>query len=379
MGAKGLKAIIIDRNGKHAPPIADPEAFKESAKIIAEIIKSDSFSGEVLPAMGTAALVSIVNTMGAFPNRNATQGQMKEVENISGEKMVELIGKRGGKVGHRGCSQCIIRCSNEYVDEAGKYITASLEYETIWAMGGMTDIADLDTVAKLDFMADDIGLDTMNTGVAFAVAMDAGYKEFGDKQAAIDMMEEIAQGTEFGKILGNGPAAVGKYFNHQRIPTVKNQSIAAYDPRAMQGNGVTYATSPMGADHTAGNMIAAYLSGTLNPLDKAGQVKGSKEMQIAMAFLDSTGLCLFAGGVLQKMEGAEALLNMINARLGTRLSVLDILYIGKRIIRSEKDYNTKAGLTNKDDRLAKFFYEEPLPPHNKVFEIGSFELDAIFD
>ena len=379
MGAKGLKAIVIDRNGKNAPPIADPEGFKKSAKIIAEIIKSDSFSGEVLPAMGTAALVSIVNTMGAFPNRNATQGQMKGVENISGEKMVELIGKRGGKVGHRGCSQCIIRCSNEYVDEAGKYITASLEYETIWAMGGMTDIADLDTVAKLDFMADDIGLDTMNTGVAFAVAMDAGYKEFGDKQAVLDMMEEIAQGTEVGKILGNGPVAVGKYFNHPRVPTVKNQSIAAYDPRAMQGNGVTYATSPMGADHTAGNLIASYLGGKLNPLAKEGQVHESKEIQIAMAFLDCTGLCLFAAGAMEKMEGAQALINMINAMLGTRLSIIDILYIGKRILKSEKDYNAKAGLTNKDDRLAEFFYKEPLPPHNKVFEIGSYELDAIFD
>ena len=211
-------------------------------------------------------------------------------------------------------------------------------------------------------------------------AMDIAYVEGEEVTGQVlDMMEEIAQGTEVGKILGNGPVAVGKYFNHPRVPTVKNQSIAAYDPRAMQGNGVTYATSPMGADHTAGNLIASYLGGKLNPLAKEGQVHESKEIQIAMAFLDCTGLCLFAAGAMEKMEGAQALINMINAMLGTRLSIIDILYIGKRILKNKKDYNAKAGLTNKDDRLAEFFYKEPLPPHNKVFEIGSYELDAIFD
>ena len=51
----------------------------------------------------------------------------------------------------------------------------AIEYETVWSMGGMTAIDDLDTIARLDFLCDDIGLDTMNTGVAIAVAMDASY------------------------------------------------------------------------------------------------------------------------------------------------------------------------------------------------------------
>ena len=160
---------------------------------------------------------------------------MEGWEKISGETMTQIIKERGGNPSHMGCSQCIVHCSNVYVDQQGKYVTSSLEYETIWSKGGMTGIDDLDTIARLDFLCDDIGLDTMSTGVAMAVAMDAGYKKFGDGPAALQMVEEIAQGSEFGKILGNGPVAVGQHFNHPRVPVVKGQSVAAYDPQGHAG------------------------------------------------------------------------------------------------------------------------------------------------
>jgi len=239
MGAKGLGALIVDQRGKSADPIADPQAFREAVKAVTEIVKADHMNKEVMPKLGTAALVAPVNSMGAFPSYNARKGVLDGWEKISGEAMAELIQERGGNTTHMGCTQCIIHCSNEFVDKEGKFVTSSLEYETIWAMGGMTGIVDLDTIARLDNLCDDIGVDTMSTGVAIAVAMDAGYKEFGDAEAAIEMVEEIGKGTEFGKILGNGPAAIGKHFNHARVPVVKGQSIAAYDPRAMLGHGVT--------------------------------------------------------------------------------------------------------------------------------------------
>ncbi len=379
MGAKGIKAIVISRQGKSPDDIADPESFKESAKVFAKAVKDHPFSGQMLGALGTAGLVSAVNSTGAFPSYNATKGVFEGWEKISGEALAETIQKRGGQTTHMGCSQCIIHCSNVFVDEGGKYVTASLEYETIWSMGGMPGIDDLDVIARLDFLSDDIGLDTMNTGVAIGVAMDAGYKEFGDGQAAIELMEEIAKGTEIGKVLGNGPAAVGKHFNHHRVPVAKGQSIAAYDPRGMQGNGVTYATSPMGADHTAGNLVGAYLGGVLNPLEAEGQVKASREAQIAMASLDCTGLCLLAGVALAAPDASEALLKMINAKLGTQLGADDIPALGIRVLKAELEFNRNAGFTNKDDRLAKFFYEEPLPPHNKVFVVTDEDLDSIFD
>jgi len=380
MGAKGLKAVVVDQGGKSADAIADPKAFKEAAKIFTKAVKEHPEPGQLMPALGTAALVAPLNAMGAFPCYNARKGVMDGWEQISGEAMAELIKERGGKTTHMGCAQCIIHCSNEFVDKQGNYVTSSLEYETIWAMGGMAAIADLDTIARLDFLCDDIGVDTMSTGVAVAVAMDAGYKEFGDGAAAIEMVKEIGAGTEFGKILGNGPVAVGKHFNHSRVPAVKGQAIAGYDPRAMRGNGVTFATSPMGADHTAGNLIGLCLQGKLDPMQAEGVVEISRNLQIAMAAFDCTGQCFMATVAAFDPEPGEAFRKVLSAKLGTELEPDDFPgAMGVRVLKAEREFNRKAGFTNQDDRLPKFFYEEPLPPHNTVFVIGDEELDSVFD
>ena len=383
MGSKGLKALMVDRKGRSLDAIGDPAAFKREAKIFAKAVKEDMFSGYVLPPLGTAVLVAPLNAAGAFPSYNATRGVFDGWEQISGETLAETIKNRGGKTTHMGCAQCIIHCSNEFVDKNGRYVTASLEYETIWSMGGMCGIADLDVIARLDFLCDDIGVDTMNTGVAVAVAMDAGYKKFGDGPAAMQMVEEIAQGTPLGKILGSGPAAVGRHFGHHRVPVVKNQSIAAYDPRAVQGMGVTYGSSPMGADHTAGNVIDKNLDslgGSLDPLKAEGQVAVSRAYQIEVAAFDTTGLCLFAlSAAKSSRTAAEALLNMINAKLDSQLSFEDLVELGKRVLKAELAFNRKAGLSPRDDRLPEFFYKEPLPPHNSVFVVSDAEMDSVFD
>jgi aldehyde:ferredoxin oxidoreductase len=382
MGAKGLKALIVNLNGKSPDAMADPAAFRKAAKVFAKAVKEDMFSGYVLPPLGTAVLVAPINAAGAFPSYNATNGVFDGWEKISGEALADTLKERGGKTTHMGCAQCIIHCSNEFVDARRNYVTASLEYETIWAMGGMCGIDDLDTIARLDFLSDDIGVDTMNTGVAMAVAMDAGYKSFGDCEAALEMIEEIAAGTEIGRVLGSGPAAVGKHFNHHRVPVAKNQSIAAYDPRAIQGMGVTYATCPMGADHTAGNVIDKNLDslgGSLNPLKAEGQVEVSREYQIDVAAFDCTGLCLFANSAVHNNAGAgQALLTMINAKFGTALTEKDKRALGIRVLKAEREFNRRAGLTSADDRLAKFFYEEPLPPHNTVVVVSDEEMDSTF-
>ncbi|MBC7248660.1 MAG: aldehyde ferredoxin oxidoreductase [Anaerolineae bacterium] len=380
MGAKGLKALVVDQRGKSPDPVADPEAFKEAVKEVVRIVKADHMNAEVMPKLGTAGLVAPVNSMGAFPSYNARRGVLEGWENICGERMAEIIQERGGNPTHMGCSQCVVHCSNVFVDEQGKYVTSSLEYETIWAMGGMTGIADLDAIARLDNLCDDIGVDTMSTGVAIAVAMDAGYKEFGDAEAAIEMVEEIGRGTEFGRILGGGPVAVGKHFNHDRVPVVKGQSIAAYDPRAMQGHGVTFATSPMGADHTAGNVVGMYLQGLLDPLKPEGQVEASRFLQIAMAAFDTMGQCFMASVALLGPDGGEAFRRLLSAYLGTPLGPDDFPHaLGVRVLKAEREFNRKAGFTKEDDRLPRFFYEEPLPPHNTVFLISDEELDSTFD
>jgi aldehyde:ferredoxin oxidoreductase len=297
---------------------------------------------------------------------NARKGSFDGAEKINGETMAETIRHRGGKTTHQGCSHCVINCSNIYVDEAGKPVTSGLEYETIWAMGAMIENSDLDAIARLDFLCDDIGIDTMNTGTAVAVAMDAGYKSFGDAAGAIEMVEEVAKGTDLGRIIGNGPDAAGKHFGNSRVPTVKGQSIAGYDPRAMQGMGVTYATSPMGADHTAG-----FVGGGSST---AALIRASQSSQIHMAAIDTVGLCMFA-----QSGGLDNLFQAISAVTGKDFGKREWRELGVRCLTAEVQFNRRAGLTKEDDRLPAMFYKEKLSPYHGTVSYTGEELDATLE
>ena len=381
MGSKGLKAIVVEKNGRQAEPIEDIKTFKNSAKEFAQAVLADEFTEE-LAEFGSAILVEPINAAGAFPTRNAREGQFEGADKISGETMTEVMKRRGGKQNHKGCAQCIINCSNEYVDEQGEYVTSSLEYETIWSMGGMLGNSDLDSIAQLDFLCDDIGLDTISTGVAIGVAMDAGYREFGDARAAIEMVEEVAKGTDFGKLIGHGPVEVGKHFNHDRVPVVKGQSIAAYDPRAINGMAVTYATSPMGADHTAGFVVESNLEafgGTLDRFSSEGQVEASRDAQIHVVLVDSVGLCDFAQTGFGAPEGVGTVCKMVAAKSGEPFTEEDWTDLGKKILQIEVEFNRKAGFTKEQDRLPKMFYDEPLPPFNKAVVVSDEEMDTTFN
>ncbi len=382
MGSKGLKALIVDTKGKIPAEIVDQDSFRKSAKAFAKSVIADEFSGEILPALGSAALVEPINAAGAFPTNNARFGQFEGVEKISGETMAKLIKERGGKTTHKGCSSCVINCSNEFVSQKGDYVTSSLEYETIWAMGGMIGNDDLDAIAKLDFLCDDIGLDTINTGNALAVAFDAGYAEFGDSKTAIRLVEEVASGSEMGRLIGNGPDAVGAHFKHPRVPTVKGQGMAAYDPRAIQGMAVTYATTPMGADHTAGWVVDQNLEafgGTVDAHGAEGQVEISRDAQIHMAAIDTAGICDFAQTGLATDEGISNVYTMMSAKLGQPFAEEDWAALGTKVIKTELQFNKKAGLTNRDDRLPPMFYNEPLPPYNVVVKISEEQMDSTFE
>ncbi len=366
MGAKGLKALVVSRQGRAAPKIADAEGFKDVSKQFASAIKRDGWSGRVLPEYGTASILANTDASGALPTRNARQGRFEGADKINGDAVAHTIRQRGGKTTHKGCSQCIINCSNVYVDASGKPITSALEYETLWSMGAMTGIDDLDAIARLDFLCDDIGLDTINTGVALAVAMDAGTIQFGDAQAAIDMVASVAQGTEMGRLIGHGPDAVGNHLNHPRVPTIKGQSIAGYDPRAMPGMGVTYATSPMGGDHTAGFVGGA--SGSIDTLRHA-----SRSSQVHMAATDSMGLCMFA-----QSGGMANLVLAISAVIGKPFDATAWQQLGTRILTAEIDFNRRAGLTDKDDRLPDMFHKEPLSPHYGTVSYPQNDLHGTF-
>ena len=384
MGSKNVKCIAIDAAESSAVEIHDPDAFKAAAKVFAKALVDHPVSGQGLPTYGTAVLVNIINEAGSLPTKNFTSGQFEGAEKISGETMLELMEARGGKNRH-GCHPgCVIRCSQVYNDANKKYKTSGFEYESIWAMGADCCVDNLDQIAEADMLMDDIGVDTIETAVTFGVAMEGGLLPFGDGAGILKMLkDDIGMGTPLGRLLGSGAGVVGKAYGLTRVPVVKNQAIPAYDPRTVKGIGITYATSTMGADHTAGYAVTANIlnvGGTVDPLKKEGQVDLSRNLQIATAAVDTAGLCIFvAFAALDIPEAFSAIVDMLNARFGISLTADDVSALGKTILKTEHDFNLAAGFTNKDDRLPEFFAEEPLPPHNVVWDFTGEEIDAFWD
>jgi aldehyde:ferredoxin oxidoreductase len=277
----------------------------------------------------------------------------------------------------------VIRCSGTFYDKNGEFLTKQPEYETVWAHGGNCGIDDLDAIARMDRMDDDFGLDTIEMGATIAVAMEGGLAKFGDAEAAINLLKEVGEGTPLGRVLGSGAAVTGRVLGVERVPVVKGQSMPAYDPRTVQGIGVTYATTTMGADHTAGYAVATNIlgvGGTVDPLKPEGQIELSRNLQIATAAIDSTGMCLFiAFAILDQPETFQALIDLLNAFYGLEMTADDVSALGKKVLTIEREFNTKAGFTSKHDRLPDYFNNEKLPPHNITFMVKDEELDEVFN
>jgi aldehyde:ferredoxin oxidoreductase len=382
MGSKRIKAIVVDDKGAEKMPIAEPEKFKAANKAWVKMLTDHPVSGQGLPGFGTAVLVNLLNEAGALPTRNFRSGRFESAQEISGEHMTELIEQRGGVVAE-GCHPgCVIKCSQCYNDKNGNYLTSGFEYETIWAFGSHCLIKDLDDIAMMDSLCDDIGVDTIDTGVAVGLAMEGGLIPWGDGKAAIELVKKIGTDDPMGRLMGNGAAFAAQSLGVDRVPVVKHQALPAYDPRSVKGVGVTYATSPMGADHTAGYAVTANIlkvGGDINPLTKKGNVELSKNLQIATAALDAAGLCIFvAFAVLDNEDGVQKIVDLLNAQYGLSLTPEDVVQLGISILKNEREFNRKAGFTKVHDQLPDFF-KETLPPHGTTWNFSDDELQQAMD
>jgi len=382
MGSKGVKVILLDAEGTKLREPKDKEAFNKANKLFNQGLKDHAVTGQGLPAYGTNVLTNVLSEAGGYPTYNFKQGSYPDADKISGETLAELEIARGGVATH-GCHRgCSIQCSGTFVDKDGNYVTKQPEYETVWAHGGNCGICDLDAIAKLDYLDDDYGLDTIEMGVTIGVAMEAGLLKFGDADGAINLVKEVGIGTPLGRILGSGAATAARAYGIERAPVVKGQGMPAYDPRAVKGIGVTYATSPMGADHTAGYAVATNIlkvGGDVDPLSSEGQAELSQNLQIATAAVDSTGMCLFiAFAVLDQPETFQALIDLLNSYYELNLTADDVAALGKSVLQNERDFNARAGFTAQHDRLPRYFQRESLPPHNVTFDVPNEELDKVF-
>ncbi len=383
MASRGLKFIVVDETDAPGVEIKNEEVFKKgTAKLLKALGDHDvTKPGGALNTYGTGVLINIINENGGLPQRNFSRGQDERAEKVSGEAKAEEIKKRGGVRPHGCHTGCVIRCSEVWTKPDGKDPVGVLEYESVWALGPNCEIYDLDTIGELNRACNDLGLDTIETGTTLAVAMEGGLADFGDGKASLKLLEEIRNKTPTGRILANGTEFTGKAFGVTRIPTVKGQAMPAYDPRAIKGIGVTYATTPMGADHTAGYAIATEIMGVGGEADRLDTKKAelSRNLQVATAVVDSTGYCLFiAFAILDIVEGLEGVVESVNGVLGTSLTLDDIPTIGMQVIETEIKFNKAAGFTSLDDRLPEFMREEKFPPDNEVFNVSDEELDSVF-
>jgi aldehyde:ferredoxin oxidoreductase len=374
MGAKRLKAIVFDDAGGKKPPLVDLAKFKEIQKRFTKNVLEHSQTA-VYRDYGTPANVRVNNILGALPTRNFSNGQFEGFEAISGEYMRDVLLKRGGDCdpSHACMAGCVIRSSNTYGGEDGKAIVSPLEFETIGLMGSNLGIADLDIIARLNWEANDLGLDSIDLGAALGVAAEAGLLRFGDGEGALALIQQIRKGTPLGRILGHGAALTGRVLGVLRVAAVKGQAMSAYDPRAIKGTGTTYATSPQGADHTAGNTLRA----KVDHLDPTVQAATSRAAQIDRAAYDSLGACIFvAAGV---SVDRSVVSDLLKARYGWDMGPDFMQALGKETLSLEREFNRRAGFTAADDRIPEWMRTEPLPPHNSVFDVPDSDLDALFN
>lgn len=371
MGSKGIKAVIIDDGGADSPWKGDPEV-NQAVKTFARHLKEHPVTGEKFAMYGTVMTLLNVNSLGGLPTRNFSAGTFEDAENIGAETLRKTIAARGGMTAHSCMPGCVIQCSNKYVDADGNPLVGSLDFETVCLLGSNIGLKSLDQIAELNRICNDIGVDTMETGVALGVLGEAGVFRFGDFQAVKKIVEAVGKGTEIGRITGSGAETAGRIFGVERVPVVKKQGMAAYDPRAIKGMGVTYSMSPMGADHTAGNAITL----AVDHLDPKVQVDPVRDLHINTMVLDSLGICIFTGRVT--LGDKSIVEQLLKAFLKRTVSFDQLRENALETLRREKEYNLKAGIGDAQDTLPDFMKKEKLSPNNSVFDVDPLDLGGFW-
>lgn len=355
MGSKCLKWVVIDPGKAPVRAPADPKSFsrwmKEFSKEYLTGGRHDTFKN------GTSSVVPIANMLHTFPYRNRTEGRNPQFEGLDGAKINASFETRGGGM-HNCMTGCIVKCSNVVHDADGNYLTSALEFETLTLLGSCCDINRWEDVADLDRLCDELGLDTIETGAAIAVLMDSGGMNWGDAEGAKKLLRlDVNAGSEIGRLVGDGALAVGMARKHARIPVARGQAMPAWDPRPLKAAGITYCTSAMGADHTAGLVINPEITGE-------AAAKASQEVQIINAVCDSSGFCMFLGPTLDETR------KFFSLYYGEEVSREQMSDLGWQCLADEWAFNDRAGFTVADDDMADCLRNEGIgPDHSMKFDI----------
>ncbi|SMP66448.1 aldehyde ferredoxin oxidoreductase family protein [Anoxynatronum buryatiense] len=377
MGSKNLKAVVVKGSGK--PAVADPDKLKEVVKRVNEKIRENGVTGQGLPTYGTAVLVNIINENGVFPANNFQQSTFALAEEISGEALAEkYLVKR---VGCYGCPiACGRHCKVDDIEGGGP------EYETIWGFGADCGVSDLKSVIKANYWCNEVGLDTISASATIAAAMELYQKglikddeldglslEFGNAEAVIEWTKRMGVREGLGDKMAEGSYRLGEMYGAPELSmSVKKQELPAYDPRAIQGQGLAYATSNRGGCHVRAYLISPEILALPEKLDRfdlAGKPEWVKIFQDLTAAIDSSGMCLFTSFAMNADDYAD----MMNAVTGTDFDAASLLAAGDRIWNMEKLFNINSGLGKADDTLPKRLLEDPIaegPSKGSLSQLG---------
>jgi len=351
MGSKGLKYVSVEAGKARAKQGADKKAFTALCKGTSKTY----LDGPQPMQYGTSPSVDLANMLNTFPYKNRIDGQSPDAETLTGTGIIASFEERGGGM-HNCMTGCIVSCSNVVHDPDGNYKTSALEFETLTLLGANCAVDTWDKVAELDRLCDEVGLDTIETGAAIGILMDSGGMEWGDSEGMKKLIAEIAEGNERADMIGNGADATGKATGHPRIPTVNGQAIPAWDPRPLKATGVTYCTSPMGADHTAGLVV--------NPgAAPEDMPRLSQEQQLINAAVDASGFCMFL------MPNMEQIRGFYSALFGDEISREEFLDMTWQSLEDEWEFNRRAGLPQEGDIMPECMKTDPVGPANVVFDI----------
>jgi len=364
MGSKNLKAIVV--RGTKKVGIANQEEMKEAVKVCMDKIRENGVTGTGLPTYGTAVLVNIINENGVYPTKNWQESQFDLADSTSGETLAEKY-----LVKKDPCYRCPIACGRyckvDDIEGGGP------EYEPIWAYGANCGVSDLGAIIKANFWCNEMGLDAISAGTTIATAMELYQKgyikdadvagmplEFGNADAIIEWTQRMGMREGLGDKLAEGSYRMAESYGVPELSmSVKKQELPAYDPRAIQGMAVQYATTNRGGCHVRGYLISPEILGIPEKTDRfsiEGKANWAKIFQDFTAFIDSSGVCLFTSFAL----GADDYAGLMSAVTGTKWTADDVLKAGDRIWNLEKLFNLAAGIDSSQDTLPKRLLEEPI-------------------
>jgi len=385
MGSKKLKAIVVRGNKK--PEVAKPDEFKQISKEMLEKVKNNPITGTGLPKYGTALLVNVINNAGGLPYKNWQKAYNEKADEISGERLAEKYLRK-----RIACWGCSIGCGRATEVKEGPFMvlnTEGPEYESVWALGNDTAVMNLEAVIKANHLCDELGLDTISMGSTIACAMELyekGYVKaedlqgmdlsFGNAAALVDAIWRTAYKAGFGKFLALGSKRLAETFGAPELSmTVKGLEMPAYDPRAIKGIGLNYATANRGGCHVSGYSVGSEIAGMpkkTDPLVYDGKAQLVKTLQDFTCVVNSAVNCLFTTFAL----GAEDYAKLLSAVTGWEMTAESLLRIGERIYNLERVIMNKFGFDAKDDVLPKRLITEPLPDgvaKGHVVDAKSFE------